>query len=98
MILYVPEGSMEKRFPNLSFLTDGFRNIYATESLEGWDDIEKKVAAVVEQDSENAVTKDDGYIWKWYAGELDPYFYYKEENEALFIEQALKRIKENPKI
>lgn len=91
--LYDPDCPMSKRFPNLSFLTNGFQKIYETGELDGWDEIEKKVAAVVEQDSRYAVSKEDDYIWQWYVGKLDPKFFYNTVNEAMFLKQATKRVK-----
>lgn len=94
---YDPDGAMERRFPNLSFLTNGFKHIYETEELNGWDDIEKKVKAVVDSDSRYAVPKEDDYIWQWYIGRLDPQFFYNDVNEALFLQMAQARIKEESK-
>ena len=97
VVLYDPDGELETRFPYLSFLTDSFRMLYTEEEQEKWDEPEKKVAVVAEENSPSAVPQADEYIWLWYTRRLDPNFYYCVENEGLFLEKAGKKMREEEK-
>lgn len=91
---------VKDRYPELSFLYDGFDELYKRYSdsdkvLDVLDKIEKSITeAEVECLSGELpfTTEFDTTVQAWFKGELDANFYYHEENDRLFSEFIEKQI------
>lgn len=73
-----------EKFPNLSFLWGAdYVKKYQTQNLAY---VEEQLSLIV---SGNITNDTDKTILRWYNGELDPHFYYREENDEILKEYIL---------
>ena len=92
VVLYDPDSTVSKQYPNLSFLFGaGLEEIigeYGEEAGPVLESIESRLKEIISSDSGKA----DDPLYLWYSGELDPHFYYHETNDELLREYIVSRI------
>ena len=100
-----PEGAKE-RYPELTFLVSDQESLFGSaDTIVDLTEDRKRVLDAIEEkiqniEEGNGLNEEDPFLFveQWFCGKLDPNFYYREENERLFlseIEKSEKRIR-NP--
>lgn len=93
-VLYDPDSPQCREYPWLAYLLDSSFIALYNESLSNADfhkkltDVERELSEIIKEDIVNRGHLSDGHsetIVMWYAGALDPGFYYSEYNKELFI-------------
>lgn len=91
------EIALRRQYPLMGMLLDGFPKVHAVLSkFEGG--IEYLNAKEKELDDYILSGQESGYndLTKWFEGQLDEGFYYRERNDELLIESILEETKDFP--
>ena len=88
------------RYPELSFLLDGFDAIYSKyqvspAALKKLDDIELTIQMLEDDKSKEKMPmkfKDIDFICKWFNGETEDYFYSSGRNNNIFTEWLVEKL------
>lgn len=90
------EREIGKKFPELSFLYEEWFEVYealgnAVVKEQLFEELEDTLEIIIAEENGEKLDKNcdaniKKAIYKWYCGELDPSFYYRERNDKMFAD------------